>query len=98
MPNAFITHNGYFEHIDYRKLTKECLDFLSYDSYPSFQEQKGDALGRLVGYKLALTRGCSEKFMIMEQESGPGGQLSYLLPTPRPGQIRLWVERGRITI
>ncbi|MBR2650648.1 MAG: beta-galactosidase [Clostridia bacterium] len=90
MPDAFITHNGYFENIDYKKLTRECLDFLSFDSYPAFQEKNKKALGRNVAYRLAQVRSCSEKYLILEQQSGPGGQLSYLLPTPLPGQIRLW--------
>ena len=94
MPNAFITHNGYFENIDYRALTDKCLDVLAYDSYPTFQEKLAPALGRNVAYKLALTRSCSEKFLILEQQSGPGGQISYLLPTPLPGQIRLWTYQS----
>lgn len=94
MPDAFITHNGYFRNLDYKKLTNECLDVLSFDSYPAFQEKKGKALGRNAAYRLALTRSCSEKFLIMEQQAGPGGQLSYLLPTPLPGQIRLWAYQS----
>ena len=90
MPKAFITHNGYFGNIDYKKLTRESLDVLSFDSYPEFQEQHQRSLGRSVAYRLAQTRSCSEKFLILEQQSGPGGQSSYLLPTPIPGQIRLW--------
>ena len=94
MPQAFITHNGWFDNIDYRTLTEECLDFLSFDSYPAFFERNGLALGRNAAYKLALTRGCSSRYMILEQQSGPGGQLFYLLPTPLPGQIRLWTYQS----
>ena len=94
MPNAFITHNGWFENLDYRKLTDEALDFLSFDSYPAFFERRGPCLGRSMAYKLALTRGCSEQYMILEQQVGPGGQLSYMLPTPRPGQVRLWTYQS----
>jgi beta-galactosidase len=44
-------------------------------------------------------RGISPKFMILEQQSGPGGQIGgvltdlpdYLHATPKPGQMRLWV-------
>ena len=90
MPRAFITHNGYFQNIDYKRLSAECLDFLSFDSYPEFQERNGRAEGRCMAYRLAQTRSCSEKYMVLEQQSGPGGQISYLLPTPLPGQIRLW--------
>ena len=94
MPDAFITHNGWFDNVDYRELTDKCLDFLSFDSYPAFHEKTGLALGRNAAYKLALTRGCSSDYMILEQQSGPGGQLSYLLPTPLPGQIRLWTYQS----
>ena len=94
MPDAFITHNGLFENIDYKKLTDECLDILGYDSYPGFREQNGIGMGRSSSFKLARTRGCSEKFLILEQQSGPGGQLSYLMPTPLPGQIRLWTYQS----
>ena len=94
MPNAFVTHNGWFENIDYRKLTSEALDFLSFDSYPSFLEKNAPAMGRSMAYKLALTRGCSDRYMILEQQAGSGGQLSYMLPTPRPGQIRLWTYQS----
>jgi beta-galactosidase len=94
MPGAFITHNGYFENIDYKKLTRECLDIFSFDSYPAFLERNGKTLGRKMAYRLALTRSCSDKYLILEQQSGPGGQLSYLLPTPLPGQIRLWTYQS----
>ena len=94
MPDAFITHNGWFGNIDYKKLTDECLDLLAFDSYPAFHEKNGIALGRNAEYRLACTRGCSEKFLILEQQSGPGGQLSYLLPMPLPGQIRLWTYQS----
>jgi beta-galactosidase len=30
----------------------------------------------------------------MEQQSGPGGQMSYLLRTPEPGEIRLWTYQS----
>ena len=43
-------------------------------------------------------RGVSSKFMVLEQQSGPSGQIGgvlngnpdYLHPTPKPGQMRLW--------
>ena len=94
MPNAFITHNGYFKNLDYKKLTKECLDILSFDSYPAGLQRRGQGEERNVAYKMALTRSCSEKFLILEQQSGPGGQLSYMHSTPRPGQIRMWTYQS----
>lgn len=94
MPHAFITHNGYFEKLDYKKLTRQCLDFLSYDSYPAAFARGKQGGDRDVNYKLALTHSCSEKFIVPEQQSGPGGQLSYMHPTPRPGQLRLWTYQS----
>ena len=94
MPHTFITHNGWFQNIDYKKFTDQCLDLLSYDSYPAFRERSSIGSGRNVEYLLSLTRGCSNKYLILEQQSGPGGQLSYLLPTPLPGQIRLWTYQS----
>lgn len=94
MPDAFITHNGYFKNIDYKKFTDECLDLLSFDSYPTFFENDGIGKGRVAEYRLSQTRGCSEQFLILEQQAGPGGQLSYLCPTPLPGQIRLWTYQS----
>lgn len=32
----FITTNGMFPNIDNHRLTKECLDVYTYDSYPNF--------------------------------------------------------------
>ncbi|MBP3360841.1 MAG: beta-galactosidase [Clostridia bacterium] len=94
MPDAFVTHNGYFENLDYKKLTDECLDILAFDSYPSFSEQNGKGRSVEAGYRLALTHGCCEKFLVLEQQAGPGGQNSYLVPTPLPGQIRLWTYQS----
>ena len=94
MPNTFITHNGEFGNINYTELTKECLDIMSFDSYPSFQEKNGKTLGRNAAYRLSKTRGFTEQFLILEQQAGPGGQLSYLMPTPRPNQIRLWTYQS----
>jgi beta-galactosidase len=39
---------------------------------------------------LQQARSLSFPFGILEQQSGPGGQMGYLLRTPRPGQMRLW--------
>ena len=94
MPCAFITHNGGFQNIDSRKFMNECLDIFAYDSYPSFQEKSGRGKGRNLAYRLSEMRHVSEKFLILEQQAGPGGQLKYLLPTPIPGQIRLWTYQS----
>lgn len=93
-PDKFVTHNGIFNNIDYDKYLEVSLDFLSYDSYPAFGERKGIGRGRSWSKNLSRVRGLNEKFVVMEQQSGPGGQVTYLLPTPEPGQIRLWTYQS----
>ncbi len=102
--NQFITHNGMFQNIDYYTLNHKALDFLSFDSYPAFQLFNSGLpphfKDRLHGRNLSRVRGISEKFIILEQQAGPGGQSGnvlngfsfgdYLQPTPKPGQMRLW--------
>lgn len=94
MPHAFITHNGWFRNVDYKKLTDRCLDFLSFDCYPAFGESLREGGGRDFSYRLAQTRGCSEKFLVLEQQAGASGQLRALSPTPLPGQMRLWTYQS----
>ncbi|MNW39589.1 Beta-galactosidase BgaA [compost metagenome] len=99
----FVTHNGIFGNIDYNSFTDRAVDFLSYDSYPAFQLARKDLpvkeKDKLSGKHLSRVRGHSAKFLILEQQAGPGGQTGnilnddrddYLLATPKPGQMRLW--------
>jgi beta-galactosidase len=83
-PNDFITTNGVFKNIDYYEFARD-LDLYSYDSYPTFSEypQYGN------GASYTATRGFNGRWMIMEQQTGPGGQ-TYLLRSPRPGEMNLW--------
>lgn len=81
-----ITHNGLFGNIDGKKLAKP-LDFFSHDQYPLFAPE---ADWSWPAWGLIQSRSLSFPFAVMEQQAGPGGQMSYLLRTPRPGQIRLW--------
>src|SRR2546423_326553 len=83
-PDAFITTNGVFKGIDYYQFARD-LDIYSYDSYPTFSEvpQYGN------GASYTATRGFNGRWMIMEQQTGPGGQ-TYLLRSPRPGEMNLW--------
>jgi beta-galactosidase len=83
-PKWLITHNGLFSNIDGPALVKQ-LDFFSHDQYPLFFEEWPARAEHLV-----QARSLSFPFGILEQQSGPGGQLSYLQRTPRPGEIRLW--------
>jgi beta-galactosidase len=83
-PNDFVTQNGVFKNIDYYKLSRN-LDLHSSANYPLFQTtpQYG------TGAALTAHRSYTGRFMIMEQQTGPGGQ-TYLLRSPRPGEMRLW--------
>ncbi len=102
-PHQFVTHNGLFDNYDAAELTREALDFMSYDSYPAFQlfhpHRPRHFRDRFAGAGLSRCRGLSKKFIVLEQQAGPGGQSGgifsgprdYLHPTPKPGQMRLWV-------
>ncbi|MBV9490019.1 MAG: beta-galactosidase [Verrucomicrobia bacterium] len=103
-PHQFVTHNAFqtMTSVDQEKFVREAVDFISYDSYPEFKvcdrtlpsRFRDRAESRL----LARMRGLSPKFMVLEQQSGPSGQIGgilngnpdYLHPTPKPGQMRLW--------
>jgi beta-galactosidase len=83
-PNDFITHNGYFKNIDYYRFSRE-LDLFAFDNYPCFNDDPQYP----VGARLTMSRGFRGRFFIMEQQTGPGGQ-TYLLRSPRPGEMSLW--------
>ncbi len=85
-PRWPITTNGIFGNIDAPALAG-VMDFWSHDQYPLFY---ADGDWAAYGSKLVEARSLSQPFTIMEQQSGPGGQMSYLLRTPRPGEIRQW--------
>lgn len=101
-PHQFITHNGLFGNIDNHGLTEHALDFMSYDSYPAFfcmnKRLSKHFRDRMSGLRFSRVRGMSSKFMILEHQAGPGGQVGgvlsgandYLHLTPKPGQMRLW--------
>ena len=92
-PDVFITTNGIFKHIDYKKMMTESLDVLSYDSYPTFgiMDQQNPLGDRKWSMNLAKVRSSSQPFAIMEQQAGPGGWVNHhKAPSPKPGQLRLW--------
>ena len=96
--NVFVTTQGLFPHVNYNRLHDEALDFLTYDSYPMFglSDEGGNRLkDRKWSMQLARIRGVGNEFGIMEQQSGPGGWYNrQLMPTPKPGQIRLWTYQS----
>lgn len=96
-PHHFITTNGLFGHLDSHRLTKELLDFFSYDSYPQFSTIFSDPAeerplaDRSWSQTLSTVRSISRQFCIMEQQAGAGGWVNKMdMPSPRPGQMRLW--------
>jgi beta-galactosidase len=104
-PHQFVTHNAFhgMQNVDLHDLVAQAVDFLSYDSYPEFQVCQAilpvEFRDRYQARYLSKIRGVSEKFVVLEQQSGPSGQIGgglngnpdYLHPTPKPGQMRLWV-------
>jgi beta-galactosidase len=103
-PHQFVTHNAFqtMISVDLQKFVQEAVDFVSYDSYPEFKVSDLTLPARFrdrsESRHLSRMRGISTKFMVLEQQSGPSGQIGgvlngnpdYLHPTPRPGQMRLW--------
>lgn len=83
-PNDFVTQNGVFKNIDYYKLSRN-LDLHASANYPLFQTNPQYSTGAA----LTAHRSYTGRFMIMEQQTGAGGQ-TYLLRSPRPGEMRLW--------
>lgn len=97
----FITTNGLFGNLDNHQMTRESLDFMTYDSYPNFaycldDYQENDLMkDRKWSRNLAETRSTSTAFGIMEQQSGANGWTTRMeAPTPRPGQITLWTMQS----
>lgn len=83
----WITHNGWFPLKDYAGEFGADLDFLSYDSYPMFGF---DPATRPLGqsFNTDYARAFSGNLVIMEQQSGAGGQGDYFLDNPEPGEMR----------
>lgn len=86
-PTWWITHNGIFSNIDYRGKFTQDLDVLGYDMYPMFC-QKSSKRRLNQAYSLDRTRACSGNFIILEHQAGAGGQPSYMLDNPVPGEMR----------
>jgi beta-galactosidase len=103
-PEQFVTHNAFqtMTSVDLQRFVQEAVDFVSYDSYPEFKvcdlTLPSRFRDRSESKFLSRMRGVSPKFMVLEQQSGPSGQIGgvlngnadYLHPTPKPGQMRLW--------
>jgi beta-galactosidase len=87
-PGDFLTHNGAFKNINYYQFSRG-LDLHAYSNYPTFDE----APRYSTGAALTLVRGFNGRMMILEQLTGPAGQ-TYLLHTPRPGEMRLWTMQA----
>lgn len=96
-PKDFITTNGLFGNLDNHEFKKECLDVYMFDCYPNFTNRVGEAVSeedlrdRNSSRMLAETRSISPVFGIMEQQTGANGNtVMPAVPSPRPGQIKLW--------
>lgn len=95
-PAKPVTHNamGLYHGLDYFDLFRD-LDFLCWDNYPGFES--AERIGSLA-VPHAVMRGIKRKnFIVMEEQSGPGGWSSYA-PQTAPGQTALYawqaVARG----
>lgn len=98
-PDKFVTTNSVFDHLDKHAMTEQCLDFMSFDTYPNFAfemsrlPEKSDVLfkDRWSSLHLSKVRSISSVFGVMEQQSGACGWIKGIKsPAPKPGQLRLW--------
>jgi beta-galactosidase len=87
-PGDFLTHNGAFKNIDYHAFSRT-LDLHAHSNYPTFFDRPRFPTAAA----LTLVRGFNGRMMIIEQLTGPAGQ-TYLLRTPRPGEMRLWAMQA----
>nr|WP_275422372.1 beta-galactosidase [Paenibacillus mucilaginosus] len=100
VPHHWVTTNGKFGHLDNHALTDSLLDFFSYDSYPQFStiiptDEDEPLLDRKWSQNLSAVRDISPNFCIMEQQAGPGGWVNRMdMPSPQPGQMRLWTYQS----
>lgn len=83
----FVTHNGIFGHIDYRGQFGKDLDSMGYDTYPMF-ENRPEFRRFSHAFGLDIVRSLTGNFMVLEHQSGPGGQAPYMHNNPFPGEIR----------
>lgn len=97
----FITTNGLFSRLDYQRMMRDSLDFMTYDSYPNFAyclddyNEQDPMKDRKWSQNLAQTRAISPVFGIMEQQSGANGWNTRMeAPSPRPGQMTLWTMQS----
>ena len=101
-PEEFITTNGIFGNVDNHKMEDECLDVLTYDSYPNFAycliedpKHSDDLNDRKWSKNLTEVRSICPHFGIMEQQAGPGGwNFRIHQASPKPGQLRLWTMQS----
>ncbi|MDQ0112353.1 beta-galactosidase [Paenibacillus harenae] len=100
-PNHWVTTNGMFGHLNNHQMNDELLDFFSYDSYPQFStiyfdpNEVNPLADRGWSQSLSAVRSISPQFCIMEQQSGPGGWVNKMdMPSPKPGQMRLWTYQS----
>lgn len=95
-PRWFVTHNGIFNAIDYRGRFGQELDFLGYDSYPFFEEEPADRPANHA-FNLDYVRALAGNFLVLEQQSGAGGQGAFYHDKPEPGEMRrlAWASIAR---
>ncbi len=101
-PGDFITTNGLFGNLDNHCLENTVLDVYTYDSYPNFAFEldksprtSTDLNDRKWSRNLTEVRSVCPHFGIMEQQSGGGGWVNRMeMPSPRPGQLKLWAMQS----
>ncbi|MEM1097431.1 MAG: beta-galactosidase [Planctomycetota bacterium] len=87
-PDWWVTHNGTFDHLDYRGAVGEPLDFFSDDVYPMFAGPEPADRAAWQAYRCDAVRAWSGNFFVPEHQCGAGAQPPYMLDSPTPAEFR----------
>jgi beta-galactosidase len=94
-PDKPITHNemGMFDRVDYSQMNT-AIDFVSFDNYPMFNKDYASYFQ--AGLALDLMRGSkvNQNFLIMEQEAGLPGNLSFFARQVSADLYRVWAYQA----
>jgi len=101
-PGDFITTNGLFGNLDNNRMTRESLDFITYDSYPNMAHgidshfiAESVLKDRHWSMLQDEVRAVNGNYGIMEQQAGAHGwNTAMAAPTPKPGQLTLWTMQS----
>jgi beta-galactosidase len=94
-PGKAITHNemGLFDNIDYSSLNT-ALDFVAWDNYPMIGSAFENYFGPGLGHDLMRGSKNQQNFMVMEEEGGLPGWMTFWGHQAPPALYRVWAYQA----